>query len=153
MNAKEYYRNCARVALEVQLRWGIISHDVYWCGKKALGFPSWEELMADELPPVTERLDVAMRLAGEPGADLDKVEEALDYISACNPDGWCYGQPDTIVLDDKTYRIGKDDRSGLRDYASACGVADDGGRVYFRLHFLQADGMPEGVCVAWSVDD
>ena len=92
-------------------------------------------------------------MAANPAVPAADIKAAMQYIAACRPDGWCDDLPDTIVWQGKTYGLDRDDRPGLRDYASAAGVAADGSRVFIRLHYVQTDDMTSGLCVAWSIDE
>ena len=92
-------------------------------------------------------------MADNPAVPAADIKAAMDYVATCRPDGWCDDLPDSIVWQGRTYRLDRDDRPGLRDYASAAGVAADGRRVFLRLHYLQTEKMPEGICVAWSIDE
>ena len=91
-------------------------------------------------------------MADNPAVPAADIKAAMDYVATCRPDGWCDDLPDSIVWQGRTYRLDRDDRPGLRDYASAAGVAADGSRVFFRLHYAQTDDMTSGHCVAWSID-
>ena len=91
-------------------------------------------------------------MADNPAVPAADIKAAMDYVATCRPDGWCDGEPDAIVWQGRTYRLDRDDRPGLRDYASAAGVAADGSRVFIRLHYLQTEEMTNGHCVAWSID-